>query len=40
MGRCLPGVAGIPVMKSLVINVLITIERWLAGRWRLGSRSK
>ena len=40
VGSCLPGVAGMPVIKSFVTKVRITIERWLEGRCRLGSRSK
>ena len=39
-GMCFPGVAGTPVMKSLVINVLITTDRWHDGMWSIGSRSK
>ena len=27
-------------MKSLVINVLITTDRWHDGMWSMGSRSK
>lgn len=40
MGISLPGVAGIPVMKSLVIKVRITTDLWQEGCFWSGSRSK
>ena len=39
-GISFPGVAGIPVMKSFVMNVLMTTDRWQGGVWSTGSRSK
>ena len=39
-GKFLFGVAAIPVMKSLVINVLITIDLWHEGLFLTGSLSK
>lgn len=40
MGICFPGVAATPVIKSLVMNVLITTDHWHDGMWSMGSRSK
>lgn len=40
MGSCFPGIAGIPVIKSLVIKVRMTTDRWHDGKCMLGSRSK
>ena len=42
LGQCCPGTAGMPVMKSEVMNVRMTMDRWqegMAGR-RCRSRSK
>lgn len=39
-GIWLPGVAGMPVMKSLVMKVRITTERRQDGCFCSGSRSK
>ena len=39
-GKCLSGCAAIPVMKSFVINVRITIDLWHDGWCNTGSLSK
>lgn len=39
-GTSLPGVAAMPVMKSLVMKGLMTTDRWHEGCFWRGSRSK
>lgn len=39
-GNSFPGIAGVPVIKSLVTNGLRTTERWHEGIREAASRSK